>query len=86
MAIPKLAIIKAWSERLGIHPFAGEDLVYLADQAAKAQEVEHNTGRSAKWATDKFDREATKLGLGVDWSPGLFPVLIKDGIRYDLPD
>jgi len=76
----------------GIVPFAArfsltakdaKRLVQAVQLAVKAQEQEHNTGKDSTRECNALDRLAARLGFKqVDWSPGLYPRLSRDGQQW----
>jgi len=78
--------LQKWGANLGINLIAAQELVKCADMAVRAQVREHNTGDSAETLCRVFEREAAKHDITVRWDDGLFPVLLKNGKEYHLPD
>lgn len=77
----------AWCGLRGITLQQGVNLVRLAEAAANAQtrEMNEENAPDSTPAITRFEELAESLGFMVIW-PGLYPVLVKDGHHYDLPD
>jgi hypothetical protein len=70
--------------RLGVNQIQMQDLNLLANEAAEAQTKEHNgdgTRMDATIAIATFEGYAKRIGFQSVW-PGLYPILVKDGIQY----
>lgn len=80
-----MTINQALAARLGISVNQVRTLKRKIDDAASAQEREHNepNAPSSDDATGKVENYAKKLGYGCIW-PGLYPVLTKDGQQFHL--
>ena len=63
-------------------------LLRLCEAAEQAQTDWHNgdgSEQSAESTCVAFEAAAAKLGFECDW-PGLFPILVRDGQQFHLPD
>ena len=81
------AILDVFCKETGLTERNARKLIKLAEKAAKEQTKEHNKEKhKAKEATDAVDAHAKVCGITLDWSPGLYPVVLKDGRHINLPD
>jgi hypothetical protein len=76
-------MLAAWAERMGIKVRQANHLVSLAAIAAAKQTSKSDT--AADRVMREFEIYADALGFQTCW-PGLYPVLVKDGIEFTLPD
>lgn len=78
---------QAYAERIGVEHGQLIWLLRLVDIAAAAQEREHNEpdAPDSNPAIAAVTTYARKLGFECLW-PGLYPVLVKDGQNFGLPD
>jgi hypothetical protein len=75
-----------FAENLGITIREAAHLRLLCESAADAQVKEHNDGTPAEHHINYANSYAKRLGLLLDWNPGLYPHVVKDGQSYHLPD
>lgn len=75
----------AFATRLKVKPGQVTHLMGLVNQAARAQESEHNTGTDSSSQVNAVETYAKSLGFGCLW-PGLYPVLTKNDDEIHLPD
>jgi hypothetical protein len=57
----------------------------LSNVAADLQVKEHNDGVPASESIEEVESYAKVLGFSVIW-PGLYPVFVKNGQQYHLPE
>lgn len=81
-------VVRTFADRHKITPSQVKRLVAMADIAAEAQTDWHNGGPESimKLHCGKFEEYANRLGFTVDWNPGLYPLLKKDGVEEHLPE
>ncbi len=86
-ALAYAVALAVFAKDAGIEPRDAAQLVVLARRAFTAGAKGTDTRGLAREqrAGDRFEAKAHELGLAVEW-PGLWPELLRGGVRLRLPD
>ncbi len=76
---------EAWAKRYKITVPQAKRLAKMVNKAAKAQEDDRPDATVDRLCA-QVDFYAGKLKMGVDWRPGIYPLLIKGDESSHLPE